>query len=354
MTSVDLYKKADQALQDLITALEEYSETANTDVVEAASEVYSEVADGIEMRTYSNEELEGVIDKLESATSALKVPDYSDASDDNPIDFTSMIVNPSYDDATDDGWAGSTKSHSGFNRQDMNEYYYAAFDHFQVLKNLPAGTYELTLNCFNRIPGNNAQQDLDSFEAGQKLEKMAAFVYATVGDKTYAEPFRMVSEAKRTEWQLDGTYNDITSNIDLDDSNNQVHYFTPNNMVGAGAAFEEVDEFDEPLSDEKNYVVRVVFTLDETSNVTIGCKNSATDTWAIWDNWTLTYFGTDSEKNDSGDATSVLSIENNVSVVASEIFTVGGARVANLQRGVNIVKTRMSDGTVKVQKVIVK
>ena len=353
--SANLYEQADQLLEDLLNALEEYADIASDEALENAGTLYENEADKIGARVYSISELKDVMDQIEAAIAALKIPDISDASDDNPVDFTAVIVNPSYDDATDDGWEGSTHSHSGFNRQDMNEYYYATFDHYQTLKNLPAGTYELTLNCFNRIPGNNAQADLDAFEAGQKLEKQSAFVYAKVGDQTFAEPFRMISEAMRTDVSaVSVSYNEIESKVTLDDNNMPMHYYTPNNMQAAGAAFEEVDEFDEPLSDELNYLVRVVFTLEEEGDVVIGCKNTAGDTWAIWDNWTLTYFGTDSQKQDSGDATGVLSIENNVNVVSSEIFTVGGARVANLQRGINIVKTHMSDGTVKVQKVVVK
>ena len=52
--------------------------------------------------------------------------------------------------------------------------------------------------------------------------------------------------------------------------------------------------------------------------------------------------GKDSEKNDSGDATGIDAVAGGNAVV-SEIYTIGGARVATMQRGLNIVK--MSDGT---------
>ncbi len=350
LKSVKLYKEVEQLISDLNDTFDEYQDQCTEEARDAASDIYDNYSDGLGQYEYDNANMEIIKDEIAAAIAGLKIPgDYPDASDDNPVDFTGMIINPSYEDATCTGWEGSTKDLSGLNRTDMVEYYYASFDHHQTIKNLPAGTYELTLNCFNRIPGNNAQEDLNAFQAGQKLEKMAAFVYATVGDQTFAEPFRMVSEPMRTEWVLGGTYTEATSN----DSPDVI--YCPNNMIAAGAAFEEVDpDTDEPLDDVQNYRVRVVFTLTEAGDVTIGCKNSATDTWAIWDNWTLTYFGTESEKQDSHDATGVLSIEDNNSVVSSEIFTVGGARVSSLQRGINIVKTHMSDGTVKIQKVLVK
>ena len=174
-------------------------------------------------------------------------------------------------------------------------------------------------------------------EQGRKLEEMSAFVYAKVGDQTYAEPFYLVSEgARQDNWFLEGNYDEVVSSVD------GIRYLTANNMMGAGACFEEVDEFDEPLSDEQNYRVRVVFTLTEPSDVVIGAMNTRNDTWAIWDNWKLLYFGTESEKVDSGDATAVEDIETG-KVVPTEIYTVGGARVATMQRGLNIVK--MSDGS---------
>ena len=345
LTSIDKYAEAQQALQDLADAISEYEYTASDEAKTNASTLFEDKSDGVnETYIYSNDELDEIMDQIAAAISALKLPDLSDASDDNPVDLTELINNPSYDDNTDDGWEGSTKGHSGFQRQDMNEYYYASFDHHQTLKSLPAGTYELTLNCFNRTPGNNAQTDLNYLENGEKLEQMTAFVYAKVGDQTFAEPFYLVSEGGREgSWPLDGGSTPVTSDLD------GITYYTPNDMNSAGAAFEECDEFDEPLEDPMNYRVRVVFTLTETSDVVIGCFNTRSDTWAIWDNWTLAYFGTDSEKTDSEDATGIGTIAGDNAVV-SEIYTVSGARVATMQRGLNIVK--MSDGTFR--KVFVK
>ena len=77
-------------------------------------------------------------------------------------------------------------------------------------------------------------------------------------------------------------------------------------MTTAGVCFEEVDaETGDPLADEKNYVVRVVFSLSEAGDVTIGAKNTSVDTWAIWDNWKLTYFGTESTKAVSDDPVAI-------------------------------------------------
>ena len=345
--SQKLYEEVAQVMGDLVDALEEYTD-ASQEAQDAAYNVYENYSEGVDLKTYPIETLKTIISEAKDAIAKLKIPDGTSASDDNPVDFTRAIVNPSYDEANSDGWEGSVPNHSGYNRTDMVEYWHASFDHHQTLVGLPAGTYELAVNCYNRVEDNH-QADLNYFEAGRKSEVQTAFVYAVVGDQTFAEPFRMISEPKRTEWTLGGTYNSATSTLAPET------YYAPNNMTAAGAAFEETDpDTDEPLGDVENYVVRVVFTLDEAGDVTIGCKNDVTNSWAIWDNWTLTYFGTDSQKTPSGDATGVLDIQSSASVVSTEVFTVGGARINAPQRGVNIIKTKLSDGTVKIQKVIVK
>ena len=263
----------------------------------------------------------------------------------NPVEITTVIVNPSYENSDCNGWEGSVRDLSGLNRTDMVEYYQATFDHYQTICGLQAGTYELQLNCFNRVPSTDAQSDLNSLEAGNKTKVQTAFVYATVGDKTYAEPFRMISEGARTSNAL------ISASCSTIKDGEGNTLYTPNNMQTAGACFEETDENGEALSDEQNYLVRVVFTLDATSDVTIGAKNSSNGTWAIWDNWKLFYFGTSSAKADSGDATGIEAAEVAGSKAAvAGIYTISGAQVSTLQKGINIV--RYADG--KTEKVLVK
>ena len=47
-------------------------------------------------------------------------------------------------------------------------------------------------------------------------------------------------------------------------------------------------------------------------------------------------------------------ISQNTEVVNTEIFTIDGQKVESLQKGVNIIKTYFTDGSVKVSKRIVK
>gem|GEM_PF-1988507 len=285
----------------------------------ADTDAYNKYADVVQPKTFEDavdelntaalkaltEEVKAMTEELKAALKDVESAPVKEAmataTDEAPVDCTALITNPSYEEFNSDGWSGSVKSHDNFNRKDMVEYYQGAFDHYQLLPNLPAGTYELSLNCFNRVPSTDAQADLDAFEEGKKAEKQTAFVYVQTADKGFSEPFRMISEgARETNDNISASCTELTS------KKTSATLYTPNNMTTAGVCFEEVDaETGDPLADEKNYVVRVVFSLSEAGDVTIGAKNTSVDTWAIWDNWKLTYFGTESTKAVSDDPVAI-------------------------------------------------
>ncbi len=86
-------------------------------------------------------------------------------------------------------------------------------------------------------------------------------------------------------------------------------------------------------------------------NVGFQCQNGSDARWFVADNCRLTYYGTNSTKTDDSDQGAV-NIEgiNTQKVAFSNIYTATGARVATLQKGINIV--RMADGSVR--KIMVK
>ena len=105
-------------------------------------------------------------------------------------------------------------------------------------------------------------------------------------------------------------------------------------------------------------LMTVRFGVDESGIAKIGFRTNNIDPngeartsgigWFKVDNFQLFYESEDIP-------TSVKGIENNVSQVnAHEYYTLDGRRVNGLQRGVNIVKTSLSDGSVKTMKVVVK
>jgi hypothetical protein len=67
--------------------------------------------------------------------------------------------------------------------------------------------------------------------------------------------------------------------------------------------------------------------------------------WFVCDNFKLKYFGTESQHEDSENPMSVDGIEVAEGAQIVAIYTVSGAPVASLQKGLNIVK--YADGSVK-------
>ena len=59
---------------------------------------------------------------------------------------------------------------------------------------------------------------------------------------------------------------------------------------------------------------------------------------------------------DDKEVTDIAAVGENVEaeVVAATVYTLSGTEIPAFQKGVNVVRTRYSDGSVKVKKVLVK
>jgi hypothetical protein len=74
--------------------------------------------------------------------------------------------------------------------------------------------------------------------------------------------------------------------------------------------------------------------------------------WCIWGAWQLTYYGKNSTKEPT--ETGIATAFSNGQVARTEFFSINGTRISAPRRGVAIMKQTMSDGTIKVRKVIMK
>ena len=98
-----------------------------------------------------------------------------------------------------------------------------------------------------------------------------------------------------------------------------------------------------------------VFCKVTDGTLKIGLKKNVTNggDWAIFDNWKLFYYGGDSSHEADGDASGIEGIEED-EVVSRTYYTLGGVPSSVPVKGVNIVKSVMSDGTVRISKILVK
>lgn len=318
---VGAYKTANEAYQAACDELEKVDESQEADIWNQIDEMDDEL-EGDAFRSLSTEELVTLIAKVKAFTDEVKTAtiqvqnkdiyaDMATATDENPYDATVLITNPTYENGNDDGWSYEGDAPGRENRSDMCEYYKKKFNYYQTIYTLPAGTYEVSVQCYARY-NDDQNADLKALEEGTKVNLLKAHVYALVGEGSYAEQFRLVSEGAVTDDFYKDSQREATSAVQKDENDQFIKLYTPNNMQMAGKAFDAANKAEKDVADgvegaeawddAKAYRVRVVFTLDEVSNVTIGVKDEVATDWCIWDNWKLTYFGDASTKENSGTA----------------------------------------------------
>ena len=189
--------------------------------------------------------------------------DYSNASDSNPVDMTSYIVNADY--ASTDGWIGSAPT-LGYGNA---EFWNTTFDTYQTIKNLPNGIYKLSVQAFYRAGG--IEDAYNSYVNGDGTV-MVAKMYASTSTSYDATPISSIITGA-SDLQLTTTHNESTL------ANGQ---FVPNDMGSASAYF-----------DSGYYKNNNLSVIVEDGTLTIGIVKSASvnNDWCLFGNWSLMYYG---------------------------------------------------------------
>ncbi len=261
----------------------------------------------------TTEEVLAATEDINALIKSLKIPNPENASDDNPINFTSYIANADLETGTTcEGWTYTKDCQngpylaSGIDGQSIEFWNPTAvglkFNIYQVLEALPAGKYTISAQAANSLNGQTAATTVD--EDGNEVENTGrVYFYVLAGDNVYSEEIKVQED-------------------------------------GATVA--------------QDY--SIVFTVpNDATDVTIGMTTvgDCSARWFAADNFVLNYYGNNSSLADSRDVTngavSIDEIENDVENINS-IFTVSGLKTDKFQNGINIVK--MTDGTIK--KVFVK
>ena len=351
--SVDAYEAFWEAVSDLGDAIDDYQNTASDETFDAATALYDNAAEqGTDL---SGEEIAELTEQLEAMISALKVPDTTDASDDNPIEMTSLIINPTFDTIGDfEGWdEGDSDSFSTGGTTSTNaERYGMDFNSYQDIDAvLPEGLYEVRVLGFHRT--GEIQDDWDAYVLYKDADTdptLTAYLYATSSEGTVSTPIKHMSVGATES----DDYN--TGYCATDDDGNS--WYVPNTMADADNYFHATDDDGEYLL---LYQVNVFINVGSDGALRIGVYKEDGDDlvstcWCIFDDFELWYYGTDSSITPSTDEGLV-----NISDVTSQsvktvvgIYSLSGARLDSYQQGVNIVKMVDADGNVSAIKVMVK
>lgn len=293
--------------RDARTALDDFMNNEMSDynpsqeAINAATTLLNEDASDDAISALTTEEVNALTVSLQDAIAALKIPGGAqDASDANPVDMTAVIANADIEQGATVAWQYTKNGGngpalaSGIEGQSIefwnNDPASLQFNIWQNISVLPVGTYQLTAQASNSL---NGQADPEN--PGR------AFLYAA----TYT------AESDTT-------------------------YFSSDPVA-----------VQEETCTEKYDTYSVFFTVNEGETVTIGFQTSGkmTARWFVCDNFTLTYFGGESQKEISGNPMEVEGVEAAAEAEIVAIYTASGTPVAQLQKGLNIVK--YANGTVK-------
>lgn len=338
--SVAAYAKLSEAAQDMYVAAE-FSPAA-PDVISAAQVFYAEIMDGIDNGTYKDEEIDALLVRIAEMTTKLSIP-AGEASDASPLDVTVVIKNPNFDkDGANsvDGWSGTNGYNFGNDDTQKGalllEFYEKKFDMYQDIIGLPNGTYEVGVSAFCRF-GNTAG-DYAQYQADPSYNE--AWIYAIPGNDStqMATAYLKHLAADAAE---DKGYSGTT---EIEGTG----LYVPNDMVSASNYFQNEGLY-------KNTII--VKVTDGKLRIGIKKEDQIGADWVIMDSWTLRYFGENSAMTPSGDVVSSIETINGTSSSTPamvEFFNVNGAKTSSLQKGLNIIKTTMQDGSIEVKKIIVR
>ena len=267
-----------------------------------------------------------------------------------------IIINPQYTTAggsyTLDGWnlekeeEVTVKNVAG---EGVAEVYNPSGEYkfYQTIQGLSEGYYRITVDGFFR-PGDMKQSD--GREACVAIPSRA-YLFAESGDETWKSPLKNILVGHDA---LEGVGSESTWTWGDPEQGDETLEYTPNDVAAANQYFNNVhNDYAEATNlsgeNEMQSVYRNVVNayVGEDGILTIGISNHgfepATNDWACFSNWTLSYMGTEAP-----DAVKGISVKGATAPAA--IFTIDGRQASRLQRGMNIV--RQANGDVK--KVLVK
>jgi hypothetical protein len=292
----------------------------HVDALTALSNVYTEYNDKFTAGSIADADIPAAVLALKAAINAYLTSNASQATDSNPLDFTGIIINANFDDGTN-GWTGA-----GTVSASEMEQYNKTFDLNQTIVGVPNGTYKLSVTGFYRAGGYVV--GATAHVGG--TEVLNAILYAN----SYSNPIMSI-------------FADPTDNADLA-ANGFVQVSVPFNGKDSSYVANSMDAARIAFDEGKYQANSLMFNVTDNT-ITLGIKKSVTiDTdWTIFDAFRLTYYGTNS-------ANGINMTNNNANVVNRTYYTINGMRSSRLTRGINIVKTMMSDGSIKISKVLVK
>lgn len=280
-TSVNEYTTLAGYMTELTAKQEQFEGTIFEGVSEELNDLYMEWEGAYDDETATAEYIAGAEKQMSDIIINFITTNAKDGDE-----ITALINNPDFDTRFS-GWShtGATPAWGGLanttNGQGENtltdvqltssgnaEVYHAAFNMYQIIPNMPKGSFKLTCQAFERNDGGYVNYWTQGPEAGITATLYAGNEEAKINNiLAGAQPEQVYANTTNT-W-----FNDVSTD----------YGYIPNGMTGANYFFN--------LSDT-TYQVTLYFTVPESGDsVQIGLKTTATNSWIIFDNFRLYYQG---------------------------------------------------------------
>ena len=285
------------------------------------------------------EDIEPALIQVKAMSTKLRLPEgYENASDNDPVEVTSVIMSPSfYDDEnyenTSEGWTnpGNLGNDDEQKGAEAMEFWQVAFDMYQDIYGLPKGTYVLQVDAWVRMGDNT--ENYNAFT--QNNDTTMAYVYGVGAGETYSAPVANLMKADLTEdYGYAGTEVATLGGVD---------YYLPNSLAGGRSIMDSADGA---------YTNSVVVKVGDDGILRIGIKKAEekTNSWVVLDNFNLIYHGENSGLQPGDDPSG---IDNMISAPAKKVeyYSLDGRRLNGAMKGITIQKTTLANGVIVVKKI---
>ena len=192
-------------------------------------------------------------------------------------DLTFLIGNADFNKAnTASAWQGTSFTiDPNFHNA---ERYHATFNIYQTLTDMPAGSYTVTLQAFNRNDGNITGQLYAADATGTDIAAQAI----TEETAEWSETALFGNQADGSSdgnWPYDSNRSDITGD--------GTTVYIPGSMEGSSIYFATVN----PATEQPFYLNTFTFVMPSTGDLRVGIRATSDSEWVLWDNFTITYNG---------------------------------------------------------------
>jgi hypothetical protein len=335
--SVALFEQLVAANEALFEAIQN---GVNTDAINTATNLYNTISSGVDEHSITDAEAKAYMEQIDVLYTKLALPNnIEEASDTNPINVTAAIKSPSftneYEESSSTGWTnpGNLGNDDTQKGAGAIEFWQIAFDMFQTIKGLPEGTYELTVDAWCRIGGN----DENYAEWTADNNATMALLYGVSGDSTVYTSY-IANMMKAGDAMLEA----IGYEGETEFTTGETTYYVPGSLV-SGKGLIEMN----PGVYTNSVIVKV--GADETLTIGIKKGEEKTNSWVVADDFQLFYLGKNSAKQPGSDLTGIEDV--NAQSIMVEFFTLDGRKVTNAQKGIVIKKITLDNGATLIQKI---